>query len=99
MIEESTILDKLLTTEVKGDLLALFHKNPGLIDTQDGVARRIGRKPVSIEADVKDLVDMGVLKTLKIGRHVVILLDRKKDRDIQAAIANHLKSLTPRGRG
>jgi hypothetical protein len=34
------ILDRVLASESKAELLMLFHKNPGLIDTVEGVSRR-----------------------------------------------------------
>ena len=93
MSEGSEILRRLLSSEVKGDLLVLFHKNPGLIDKAEGVARRIGRIASAIEADVKDLMDLGVLKRKRIGRSEVILLDRARDKEVQDIVANYLKSL------
>ncbi len=83
----------LFSTEVKGDLLVLFHKNPGLIDTYEGVARRIGRIAKSIEADVKDLTSLGILKTRRVGSREVIYFDRSKDRETQETIVDHLKTL------
>lgn len=80
MSQGSEILNRLLSSEVKADLLVLFHKNPGLIDSMDGVARRIGGRTNSIEADVKDLVDLGILRTKRIGRSEVILLPCKGQR-------------------
>jgi len=86
-------MNRLLSSEVKGDLLILFHKNPGLIDTIDDVARRIGRTTSIVESDVKDLVDLGLLKTRRIGKSEVIFLDRVRDREIQVIVANHIRSL------
>ena len=80
MSQGSEILNRLLSSEVKADPLVLFHKNPGLIDSMDGVARRIGGRTNSIEADVKDLVDLGILRTKRIGRSEVILLPCKGQR-------------------
>ncbi len=82
---------KLLSSDTKADLLALFHANPGLIDRVDGVARRIGRTAEEIEADVKDLIDLGVLMKKKIGRSEVVYFDGKRDNEIQAIISNQLK--------
>lgn len=97
MSQGREILSRLLSSEVKGDLLVLFHKNPGLVDTMDGVARRIGRRANSIEADAKDLVDLGVLKTKRIGESEVILLDRARDKEIQEITSNYIKSLKTGG--
>ena len=93
MTAENRLFEVLISTEVKGDLLVLFHKNPGLIDTYDGVARRIGRIAKSIEADVRDLVTLGILKVRQIGSREVLLFDRSKDRETQETIVNQLKTL------
>ena len=93
MTAENRLFEMLISTEVKGDLLVLFHKNPGLIDTYDGVARRIGRIAKSIEADVRDLVTLGILKVRQIGSREVLLFDRSRDRETQETIVNQLKTL------
>lgn len=87
------ILSILLGSEVRGDLLTLFHRNPGLIDTMEGVARRIGRTAIAIDGDVRELVRLGVLKQKKIGTSEAILLDRAKDKQILESVANHLNSV------
>jgi len=87
------VLKRLLSSDAKGDLLVLFHKNPGLIDTLDEVARRIGRRGDGIKSDVKDLVDMGILKTKKVGDSEALFLDIGRDKEIQDAITTHLESL------
>ncbi len=81
----------LLGSEIRGDLLTLFHRNPGLIDTIEGVARRIGRTSDTIELDVKELVRIGVLKQKKIGVSEVVLFDRAKDKQILESIASDLR--------
>ena len=96
MTAENRLFEMLISTEVKGDLLVLFHKNPGLIDTPEGVARRIGRIANSIEADVRDLVTLGILKVRQIGSRDVLLFDRSKDRETQETIVTQLKTLKTR---
>ena len=86
-------LSTLLGSEIRGELLILFHRNPGLIDTMEGVARRIGKTPLAIETDIKELVRLGVLKRKKIGVSEVILLDREGDRRILGSVASHLKAV------
>ncbi len=93
MTSGADILSKLLSSQVKGDLLVLFHRNPGLVDTIDGVARRVGRTGDSIAQDVNDLVDLGVLSKNAIGNSEALLLNRQGDRDIQAAVASYLQGL------
>lgn len=89
--EEPDLLGKLLSSDVTKELLVLFHSNPGLVDTLEGTARRIGRTRGSIEADVKDLVSLGLLRMEKIGGSEVVLFDRAKDQEIQEIIVARLK--------
>ena len=89
----SEILSTLLGSEVRGDLLVLFHRNPGLIDTVDGVARRIGRTTIAVISEVRELLMLGVLKQKRIGASEVVFLDRTRDREILESVANHLKTV------
>lgn len=87
------ILSTLLASEIRGDLLVLFHRNPGLIDTIEGVARRIGRTPGSIQSDVRELVKLGVLKEKKVGGADVIFLDRVRDREVLESVADRIRNM------
>jgi predicted transcriptional regulator len=88
---ETEMIDRLLSSDVKADLLALFHNNPGLTDRIDGLARRIGRAANDIEADVKELIDLGALSKKTTGKSEVIYCDRKNDMKIQQIVSNRLK--------
>jgi hypothetical protein len=87
------LLSQLLSSEIKGQLLILFHKNPGLIDTIDGVACRIGRTAEAIGAEVEDLVALGMLRMKRVGQSEVIHLDVAKDNEVQTLIIDHLGTL------
>ncbi len=92
------ILNVLLANETRADLVYIFRKNPGLIDSADGVARRIGRNQEAIRQDVEELVKLGVLRTRRLGDStatVVISLDRQKDREIQNDVGKFLQNLKP----
>ena len=94
--EEKQLLDRLLSSEVKADLLVMFHKNPGIMDTLDGVARRIGRTASVVETDVEDLVKLGLLRKKRTGKLEIILLNREVDKKIQESITEHLRGLEKR---
>jgi predicted transcriptional regulator len=95
MVEQTkdNILQRLLSSDVKADLLVLFHKNPGLIDTMDGIARRIGRLASAVEAEIRDLVAMGLLKVKIIGGNQVYSLDKVRDKTILDEAAGHIRSI------
>ena len=83
--------EKLLSSDTKADLLTLFHDNPGIIDTIEGVALRIGRTAGEIEVDVKDLIDLGLLIKAKFGKLDTVFFDTTKDKQIQEVISNQIK--------
>ena len=93
MSAPNRLFQLMLSSEVKGDLLVLFHKNPGLMDSLDGVARRIGRVGTTIQADVRDMVNLRVLGTRQVGGREVIFLDRSGDKAAQDTIIEYLKNL------
>ena len=92
VLDAKEITGILLSSDVKGDLLSLFHRNPGLIDTLDGVALRVGRRGEAIEDDVLELVELGFLRSRRIGDQKVLTLDRARDRELQEALAEHVRT-------
>ncbi len=91
MTTGETLLQRLLSSQVKLDLLTLFHKNPNLGDDIEGLARRTGWTPREIEADLEDLLDLGVLKRMRIDNRDVMVFDSARDEEIQRIIAKHLE--------
>lgn len=87
------LLERLLSSESKGELLALFHRNPGLVDTMDGIARRLGKSSESIGEDVEDFEQMGLLLNRKVGKLILISLNREKDREVQSSLAEYFRGL------
>ncbi len=93
--ESEVLIQRLLSSEVKTDLLTLFHRNPGLVDTMTGVAVRIGRSGAEVAPDVRDFVELGLLTRRNVGRSKteVIQLNRSRDREIQASLERHFSGL------
>lgn len=73
-------------------MVVLFRKNPGIIDTVEGVARRLGVAADAIQGDASDLVTVGFLKMKRFGENDVIYLDEKRDREIQESATKYLAS-------
>jgi len=93
VISGKDLLERLLSSEAKGEMLTLFHKNPGLIDTVDGIGRRVGKSKEQIEVDVKDFVEMGILKAIKAGKLTLYSLNAQRDQEIQASLAEYFGGL------
>ncbi len=88
-----SLLENLLGSDGKAQLLVLFRRNPGLVDEIDGIARRIGRKKEHVESDLKDLVEAGVLKERRVGSIPVFSLDGKKDAEVQRAVGSYVMGI------
>ncbi len=84
------LFDRLLSSTNKVEIMILFHKNPNLIDHIEGVSRKIGVSPNLIEADIQDLVDLGVLKARKVGKNTLISLDSARDKELQEMMTKQL---------
>jgi predicted transcriptional regulator len=85
------ILNILFGSEARVDLVSLFRKNPGLIDSIDGVARRMGRKSSVIRSDIAELIKLGILRTVNVSGKEAISLDRIKDSEIQRIVNDFTK--------
>ena len=79
------LIERLIGTDIKAQLLLLFrrHPNPGV--TIEDLATRIGREPAQIRKDVDDFVQLGLLKESKYYQ-----LNFERDMEIQQAISARL---------
>lgn len=79
------LFERLLDTDVKADLLTVFHNNANLSDTPEGLARRLGRSAGEVQRELDDLVGLGILRKVEV---YAFGLDR--DKEIQDAISKQL---------
>lgn len=79
------LFERLLDTDLKADILTLFHNDPNMSDTADELARKIGRNSADIQRELDDLSELGILKKVEVYSFG---LDR--DREIQDAISKQL---------
>ena len=92
MLEPRRIIDKLLSSNAKADLLTLFNENPRLSERPEKIAERIGRKPAEIRGDLKDLQEIGILSRRKIRGSETVLYDRKRAAEIQKILASYIET-------
>ncbi len=79
------LFERLLDSDVKADLLTLFHNNSDLADTSEGLAKSIGKSPAEVNRELEDLVELGILKKIE-----VYSFGSERDREIQDAISKQL---------
>jgi KaiC/GvpD/RAD55 family RecA-like ATPase len=79
------LFERLLDTDVKADLLTLFHNNASLSETPEGLAKKVRRDPVEVQRSLEDLVELGILKKVE-----VYSFELDRDKEIQDAISKQL---------
>jgi len=79
------LFERLLDTDVKADLLTLFHNNARLADSSEGLAQRVGRNPGEVQRELEDLVELGILRKVEVYSFGI-----DRDREIQDAISKQL---------
>lgn len=90
----NSLIERLLESETKAELLLLFRRNPGLVDEIGGIARLVGKRNAeSIATELNDLVEIGVVHRRKVGKSDVFSLDLKRDTEVQAEVGNYLKGI------
>lgn len=79
------LFERLLDTDVKADLLTLFHNHANLQDSSEGLAKKLGRNPAEVQRELEDLVELGILKKVEVYSFGI-----DRDREIQDAISKQL---------
>ena len=81
------LLEKLIGSETKAELLMYFHDNPDSTDTVERIAAKIKRSPKEVQRDVSDLVELGLLQEVR-----VISFNKDRDQELQREISQRLAS-------
>jgi KaiC/GvpD/RAD55 family RecA-like ATPase len=79
------LFERLLDSDVKADLLTLFHNSADLSATPEQLAKRMGRSPSEVQRELEDLVALGILK-----RTEFYSFGTDRDKEIQDAISKQL---------
>jgi KaiC/GvpD/RAD55 family RecA-like ATPase len=85
MNRRTTIFERLVDTDVKAELLTLFHDNPQLEGTAAELAAKLGRNAPEIQQALDDLVELGLLNEEKSYSFGV-----QRDRELRDEIAKQL---------
>src|SRR5215467_3967587 len=84
------LLDKLIGSETKAELLMYFHNNPESAETLDSISAKLQRKPQEIARDISDLVEIGLLEEVRF-----ISFNRDRDEELQRELTQRFSSPGP----
>ncbi len=89
-----------LSSNLLADTLVLFRNNPGLVDTVDAVARRLGVSPMKLKAETDAMRRVGILKEEKISGFDILSFDLAADEVVSRHVGEKIgKMRTRKGKG
>jgi hypothetical protein len=74
------------STDLKVQLILFYHNNPGLVETVEGLARRMGVTTDALRAPIQDQVRLGVLRERSAGGQTILVYDAAQASRLQANI-------------
>lgn len=80
-----------IDSDLKVQLLVFFHENPGVMETVDGLARRLSLNRDRLAAEIADHVDLGVLSERHLGEKTIYVYNRGIERDLAARVGTAIE--------
>jgi predicted transcriptional regulator len=91
MAQPKSLLNRLLSSNTKAELLTLFNEKPRLSARREQVAKKIGRTPGEIDKDLEDLIKVGIISRKKTRRSEIIQYDGKRAAEIHRILAEYIE--------
>ncbi len=79
-------------SELKAQVIVFYNNNPGVIETAEGLARRLGLSPEPLREALADHVRLGMLVERRLGDKTVFLFNRDRRLVIQEMIMKNLQA-------
>lgn len=86
------VLNTLTESVTMMDLAMLFRENPGLIDTENGIASRIGLTSEKIREEIRKLAAINLLTSTSLGEKMYYRWNPKRDQELQGLVVSALRS-------
>jgi len=82
--------DRTLASDLLADTLTLFRNNPGLVDTKEAVAKRLGVSPKRLAVEVEAMKRVGLLKEERISGFRILFFDMAADATLSRYVGERL---------
>jgi hypothetical protein len=86
------LFDLWMDSPLKVQIVSFYHRNPGMIETVEGLAQRIGSDPEMVRKTVQDHVKLGFLRERNLGTMKVIVYDPSGEKKLQDYVAQQVKT-------
>ena len=78
-------------SELKAQVVIFFNNNPGVIETVEGLAKRLGMNADALRDAVADHVRLGLLKERKLGDKTVLVFNKDRRGQLQDLVMETLR--------
>jgi hypothetical protein len=95
--EFSKIMELWVATDLKVQVLVFYHDNPGVIETMEGLALRLGTNVEALRREIAGHVALGLIQEKKAGTHTLLIFDRKREDEVRKTIEKHFRDLASKG--
>lgn len=79
-------LELWVDSESKVRLLAFYRRNPGVIETIEGLAQRLAYPAGLLERELRDHVELGLVKERVVGAKRLYLFDRSRFAELESLV-------------
>ncbi|MES2155066.1 MAG: hypothetical protein V4510_08020 [bacterium] len=86
-----TLFEVWVDSELKAQVVIFYNNNPGVIETAEGLARRLGTNVEALRDAVADHVRLGLLQARTMGDKTVLLFNRERRGEIQELVMAKLR--------
>lgn len=80
-----------MDNETKLMITVFYRNNPGVVETLDGLATRLGTTPEHLREAIADHVSIGLLKERQVGDKTVLVYDRAMRTDMERFITEEIE--------
>jgi hypothetical protein len=89
--EAEAVLAAWADSDTKIQVLVFFHRNPGIIETLEGLALRLGIAPEALRREIADHVRLGIVHLRDAGGRKVLVYDRHRNDEVERLISRRVK--------
>ena len=80
-----------MDSEMKAVITVFYHNNPGVVETLDGLARRLGTTPEALRDHVQAHINLGLLHEKQVGDKTVLVFDRQRRKEFERFIEGEIR--------
>ncbi len=78
-------------SDLKARVLVFFNRNPGVVETLEGLARRIGATEQSLQPELQAHVELGLIKKRELGGKTIYRYNRQRRLEMERRVVEELR--------